>query len=109
MFVLDDMVLFLHRVLNLPENSPPPPQQQQQPQQPTPKTPVQSLPPFKNLSLLDPSGGYILQACVTVQDSGNPDLLKAASQRLLALKEQLKSIVRLEPADRLSLDTRIKS
>ena len=97
MFVLDDTVLFLHRVLNLPES-----------QQPASKTPVHSLPPFGNLSLLDPSGSYVLQACVTVQDSGNPDLLKAASQRLLALKEQLKSIVKLEPADRLSLDTRVK-
>lgn len=57
---------------------------------------------------LDSSGGYILQASITVQESGNPDLMKAASQRLLGLKEHLKSAVKLEPADRLSLDTRVK-
>ncbi|EDN09052.1 conserved hypothetical protein [Histoplasma mississippiense (nom. inval.)] len=56
--------------------------------------------------LLDTSGAYILQASITVQDSGNPDMLKANSQRLLGLKEHLKSVVKLEPKDRLSLDTR---
>lgn len=95
-FILDDAVLFLHRVLHFPAN------EEQQ-------GPVDQLPPLEKLSLLDSSGGYVLQACITVQDSTNPDLLKAASQRLLVLKEQLKSVVKLEPADRLSLDTRVKS
>lgn len=95
-FVRDDTVLFLHRVMNFPAN-----------QHPS-TVPAQQLPPLDHLKPLDPSGGFVLQVSITVQDSGNPDLLKAASQRLLGLKEQLKSTVKLEPADRLALDTRVK-
>lgn len=70
--------------------------------------PTEYLPPLDQMLLLDTSGAYILQASITVQDSGNPDMLKANSQRLLGLKEHLKSVVKLEPKDRLSLDTRVK-
>ncbi|EEP77072.1 conserved hypothetical protein [Uncinocarpus reesii 1704] len=95
-FILDGTVIQLHRVLNFPAH-----------EQPS-RTPFSHLPPLEAMVPLDPSGGYILQASITVQDSGNPDLMKAASQRLLGLKEHLKSAVKLEPADRLSLDTRVK-
>lgn len=57
---------------------------------------------------LDKSGSYILQAAITVQDGGNPESMKTATQHLFGLREQLKSVVRLEQADRLSLDTRVK-
>ncbi|KAK2763910.1 Mediator of RNA polymerase II transcription subunit 18 [Arachnomyces sp. PD_36] len=97
-FILDDIVIFLHRVLNFPATD----------GQEDPKTPRQHLPPLEELQPLDPSGSYVLQTAITVQDSGNPDLLRAASQHLLELKERLKAVVKLEPADRLALDTRAK-
>ncbi|WEW55435.1 Mediator of RNA polymerase II transcription subunit 18 [Emydomyces testavorans] len=95
-FISDDTVLLLHRILNFPPNK--------QPQ----GAPATQLPRLEAMVPLDSSGGYVLQAWITVQDSGNPDLMKAASKRLLGLKEHLKSAVKLEPADRLSLDTRVK-
>ncbi|KAK2749643.1 hypothetical protein FQN57_005865 [Myotisia sp. PD_48] len=95
--ILDEIVLFVHRVLNFPPDEKPP------------VAPRTYLPPLDKMTLLDPTGSYVLQACLTIQDSSSPDLLKAASQRVLALKEQLKSSVKLEPADRLSLDTRVRS
>ncbi|KAL1959215.1 hypothetical protein VTO42DRAFT_2720 [Malbranchea cinnamomea] len=96
MFILDDTVLFLHRVLNFPPGY-----------VKDPTRPTESLPPLDQMMPLDPSGSYILQASITVQDV-NPDMLKAAAQRLLRLKDHLKPVVKLEPADRLSLDTRVK-
>ncbi|KAK2808826.1 Mediator of RNA polymerase II transcription subunit 18 [Emmonsiellopsis sp. PD_5] len=96
-FILDDTVILLHRVLNFPAGV-----------GHHPAGPVERLPPLNEMVPLDSSGGYILQASITVQDSHNPDMLKANSQRLLGLKEHLKSVVKLEPADRLSLDTRVK-
>ena len=96
MFVLDDTVLYLHRVLNFPTSF-----------QKDPSRPTEHLPPLDQMIPLDPSGSYVLQASITVQDA-NPDMLKAASQRLLRLRDNLKSAVKLEPADRLSLDTRVK-
>lgn len=97
MFVLDDAVLFLHRVLNYPPGS-----------LKDPGRPTDSLPPLDQMVPLDPNGSYILQTSITVQDV-NPDMLKTSAQRLLRLKDHLKSAVKLEPADRLSLDTRVKS
>ncbi|PGH07833.1 hypothetical protein GX51_01543 [Blastomyces parvus] len=99
-FVLDDTVLFLHRVLTFPPSD-------DGGGLKTP-APTEYLPPLDKMVPLDTSGAYVLQASITVQDSGNPDLLKANSQRLLGLKEHLKSVVKLEPEDRLSLDTRVK-
>jgi len=53
-------------------------------------------------------GLRVLQAAVTVQDGANPETMKTATQHLFGLKEQLKTAVKLEQADRLSLDTRVK-
>jgi mediator of RNA polymerase II transcription subunit 18, fungi type len=92
-FVHNDTVLFLHRILNYPEDS----QQGQRPRT--------ALPPLKDLTLLDPSGSYLLQASATVQDGAKPE---TATQRLYGLRDQLRTAVKLEQADRLSLDTRVK-
>ncbi|EAS33024.2 RNA polymerase II mediator complex subunit Srb5 [Coccidioides immitis RS] len=96
MFILDDTVILLHRILNFPAKHH------------LQGLPAFYLPPLQEMVPLDSTGGYLLQASITVQDSGNPDLMKATTQRLLGLKEHLKSAVRLESADRLSLDTRVK-
>lgn len=57
---------------------------------------------------MEKSGSYVLQAAITVQDGGNQETMKTASQHLFGLREQLRSVVRLEQADRLALDTRAK-
>ncbi|PKY04041.1 putative RNA polymerase II mediator complex subunit Srb5 [Aspergillus campestris IBT 28561] len=94
-FVLNDIVIFLHRVLHYPT-------------EPQSHEPRRELPPLSDMTLLERSGSYVLQASITVQDGGNQEMMKTASQHLFGLREQLKSAVRLEQADRLSLDTRAK-
>jgi mediator of RNA polymerase II transcription subunit 18 len=96
MFIYNDIVLFLHRVRSFPADGH------------DSSTPRRSLPSLREMSLLDQSGSYLLQAAVTVQDGANPETMKMATQHLFVLREQLKAAVRLEPADRLSLDTRVK-
>jgi mediator of RNA polymerase II transcription subunit 18 len=95
LFVYNDIVLLLQRVLLYPGD--------QEPSQPR-----QHMPPFKDMTLLEKSGSYILQASITVEDGSNQEIMKLASQHLFGLREQLKSVVRLQQADRLSLDTRAK-
>ncbi|KAI2039723.1 Mediator of RNA polymerase II transcription subunit 18 [Ophidiomyces ophidiicola] len=96
LFVLDDTVLLLHRILTFP------------PDDSAKRAPARRLPGLQTLLPLDKSGGFVLQASIIVQDSVNRDMMDTASQRLLRLKEQLKSAVKLEPADRLALDTKVK-
>lgn len=95
-FIYNDIVLFLHRVLRYPFEE----QEAQEPQR--------QLPALNELLPLDEAGGYILQAAITVQDGSNQETMKTASQHLLTLREQLRSAIRLEQVDRLSLDTRAK-
>ena len=75
--------------------------------------------PFKDVSngpsreiskarLLDPSGTYILQAAVRVQDGSKVETMTKGSLELLSLKETLKGIVELDMGDRLALDTRVR-
>ncbi|KAL5363802.1 RNA polymerase II mediator complex subunit Srb5 [Aspergillus floccosus] len=95
-FVHNDIVIFLHRVLHYPAEG-------QEPSQPR-----RQLPPFQQMTPLERTGSYVLQAAITVQDGSNQEMMKTASQHLFGLREQLKSAVRLEQADRLALDTRAK-
>ncbi|KAJ5309186.1 hypothetical protein PENANT_c014G10310 [Penicillium antarcticum] len=95
LFVHNEIVIFLQRVLQYPTD--------QEPSQPR-----QQMPPLKDMMPLEKSGSYVLQASITVQDGSNQETMKLASQHLFGLREQLKSVIRLEQADRLSLDTRAK-
>lgn len=95
-FIYNDIVIFLHRVLHYPTAD----QEYREPRR--------QLPAFKDMAPLEKSGSYVLQAAITVQDGSNQETMKTASQHLFGLREQLKSAVRLEQADRLSLDTRAK-
>ncbi|KAL4948736.1 mediator complex, subunit Med18 [Aspergillus filifer] len=95
-FIHNDIVIFLHRVLQYPNHGQ------------EPREPRRELPSYRDLTPLEKTGGYILQAAITVQDGSNQELMRTASQHLFGLREQLKSAVRLEHADRLSLDTRAK-
>lgn len=96
MFVHNDILIFLHRVLRYPTGG----QESGEPRR--------KLPALHEVEPLDKSGSYVLQAAITVQDGGNQETMKTASQHLFGLREQLRSAVRLEQADRLSLDTRVK-
>ncbi len=57
---------------------------------------------------LDPSGTYMLQASVRVQDGSRPDIMSKGIQELLALKEALRGCVELDVGERLALDTRVR-
>ena len=95
-FIHNDIVLFLHRVFHYPTG------------EHECREPRRQLPEFKDLTPLEKSGSYVLQASITVQDGSHQETMQTASHRLFGLREQLKSAVRLEQADRLSLDTRVK-
>jgi len=95
-FIQNDIVIYLHRVLQYPSRE----QEHREPRR--------HLPELKEMTPLEKSGSYVLQASIVVQDGSNQEMMKMASQHLFGLREQLKSAVRLEQADRLSLDTRAK-
>ncbi|KAJ5130108.1 uncharacterized protein N7515_006147 [Penicillium bovifimosum] len=95
MFVHNGIAIFLHRVLHYPDGG-------------DSNLPRQQLPALKDMTLLEKSGSYVLQAFIIVQDGSNQETMKTASQHLFGLREQLKPAVLLEQADRLSLDTRAK-
>ena len=95
MFIHNDIAIFLHRVLHYPGGD-------------GSNLPRRQLPPLKDMTLFEKSGSYVLQAYIIVQDGSNQETMKTASQHLFGLREQLKSAVVLEQADRLSLDTRAK-
>ena len=58
--------------------------------------------------LLDPSGTYILQASVRVQDGSKVETMTKGVNELLGLKETLRGVVELEIGDRLALDPRVR-
>ena len=58
--------------------------------------------------LLDPSGTYLLQAGVKVQDGSKVEIMNKGMNELLNLKETLKGVVNLDVGDRLAMDTRVK-
>ena len=58
--------------------------------------------------LLDPSGTYILQAAVRVQDGSKVETMTKGMNELLSLKETLKGVVEMEVGERLALDTRVR-
>lgn len=61
-----------------------------------------------NSRLLDPSGTYMLQAAVRVQDGSKVEIMTKGVTELLSLKETLKGIVDMEMGTRLALDTRVR-
>lgn len=65
------------------------------------------LPSIKDLDLLDGSGAYVLQAALEIADGTSAELKDRGARQLTAIRDLLRPVVRLEPADRLALDTRI--
>ncbi|KAK5138277.1 hypothetical protein LTR08_003338 [Meristemomyces frigidus] len=58
---------------------------------------------------VDPSGCYLFESVVRVEDGNNSELTKQAISELMALKTQLEGAVDLRVPDRLALDTRVKA
>jgi mediator of RNA polymerase II transcription subunit 18 len=68
------------------------------------------IPTLSECKPVDPSGAYLIEACVRVLDSTNTRIVEQAMQELLAFKKQLEGTsVDLRAPERLALDTRLKS
>lgn len=61
----------------------------------------------EKLELLDGSGAYVMQTTVEIADGQNQELRTRATTQLTSLRDMLRPVVKLEPAERLALDTRI--
>ncbi|KAH9881355.1 hypothetical protein IAQ61_000079 [Plenodomus lingam] len=95
-FVHRNVVIYLHRVLHEPgvRNV-----------QDAPKV---TLPSYAALRLLDPSGAYIVEAKVRIQDFNNSAVLESGVNELKKFQAQMKGCVELFLPDRLTLDPRVK-
>ena len=58
--------------------------------------------------LLDPSGAYLVQACIRVQDGSKVEIVNRGMTELLNLKETLRGVVDLDIGDRLAMDSRAR-
>ncbi|KAI9882146.1 MAG: hypothetical protein M1823_006110 [Watsoniomyces obsoletus] len=106
--ILNNVILLLHRLFYTPRLEAASSTTSNRVEKESPRTPADGFSDLESWSLLDPSGGYILQASVRVQDGGKPESMTLAVNELLAIKETLKGLVELEPGDRLAMDTRVK-
>ncbi|KAF1960145.1 hypothetical protein CC80DRAFT_286787 [Byssothecium circinans] len=95
-FVHGNVIVFLHRILHEPGV------------RSLETAPKVELPAFTALQPLDPSGAYILEAKVRVQEFNNTVVLDGGVRELLGFQEQMKGCVELALPDRLSLDPRVK-
>jgi len=73
-----------------------------------PSAPMATLPSLESLVPLDPSGGFVLEARVRVDDRSKPKLVSAATDELNAFREMMRSSIDMKAPDRLALDTRVR-
>jgi mediator of RNA polymerase II transcription subunit 18, fungi type len=109
--VHNNLVLLLHRILRFPDKSAISSQATNGHSQSTVGSlggPVEELPYFSDLQLLDKSGSWILQSSVRVLDGSKPESMALGINELKAFKDQMKGVVDLEVGDRLALDTRVR-
>ncbi|KAL1302097.1 hypothetical protein AAFC00_002533 [Neodothiora populina] len=66
------------------------------------------LPAIESLKLLEPSGAFILEARVRIEDRTKQSLLSSASDELNAFRDLMRGSVDMRVPDRLALDTRVK-
>lgn len=72
------------------------------------EAPKIELPSFAALELLDPSGAYILEAKVRVQEYNNTAVMEAGVNELKKFQKEMKGCVEVTLPDWLPLDTRVK-
>ena len=58
---------------------------------------------------LDPSGTWLVEAVVRVEDGSNSKLMEQAMQELMSFKKQMEGSVEMRVPDRLAMDTRVKA
>ncbi|KAF9738759.1 hypothetical protein PMIN06_008963 [Paraphaeosphaeria minitans] len=95
-FVHGNVVIFLHRILHEPGV------------RSLETAPKVDPPAFDALKPFDPSGAYIIEAKVRVQDYNNQAVLEDGVNELKGFQKQMKGCVELDIPDRLSLDTRVR-
>ncbi|EUC31392.1 hypothetical protein COCVIDRAFT_31075 [Bipolaris victoriae FI3] len=95
-FVHGNVVIFMHRILHEPGA------------RSIQKAPKVTLPTWTGLHLLDPSGAYVLNATVQIEDFNNAAVLEAGVNELKRFQTQMKGCVNLFLPDRLSQDPRVK-
>ena len=64
--------------------------------------------PRKTLELLDPSGTYLVEACVRMKENSSSTLRDKCIEELLAFDEIVKGAIDFQVPDRLALDTRVR-
>lgn len=94
-FVLDNTIVLLYRILLYPDSQ-------------TGTNIRTTLPPFKSLKLLDPSGAYIMEVKLRVADGSNASLVSTGQQELERFQNTMQGVVELKVPDRLALDTRVR-
>ncbi|MBE7181453.1 MAG: hypothetical protein INR71_09640 [Terriglobus roseus] len=95
-FIYNNVVLLLQRILKFPPGAA------------APSEPRASLPAFDQLSPLDDSGAWVLEASILLERDPKPELVTRGTRELLALQAQMKGVVTLAAPERLALDTRVK-
>ena len=106
LFVHDNIVLLLHRVLAEPAAAT------------AQSTPKERLPSFESLKPIDTQGTYVLEAKIRIhdrdrrganeKDTKGTDVMSKGVEELRRFKTQMKGCVDLTTPDRLLLDTRVK-
>lgn len=64
--------------------------------------------PLSDCKPVDPSGSYLFEASIRVEDGKNSKLTEAAMTELLSFKKQVEGAIDLRVPERLSLDPRVK-
>lgn len=63
---------------------------------------------FPSEALIDRGSNYVLEARLTLEDTGKNELVSRAIKELTQLRELLQGCVDLRPVDRLAVDTRAR-
>ncbi|KAI9874271.1 MAG: Mediator of RNA polymerase II transcription subunit 18 [Pleopsidium flavum] len=95
-FIHQNLILLLHRVMQFPTG------------EEFHSSPRKGLHTFESVMPLDPSGAYVLQASIRIQDGSKPESISVGINELKAFKEMMRGVVDLDVGDRLALDTRVR-
>ncbi|SLM40398.1 Mediator complex, subunit Med18, metazoa/fungi [Lasallia pustulata] len=94
-FIHGNLILLLHHHLRVPTSA-------------SSVSPRGHVPAISALQPLDPSGTYLLQASIRVQDGNKPESMSIGINELKAFKDLMKGVLEMEVGDRLALDTRAR-
>jgi mediator of RNA polymerase II transcription subunit 18 len=64
--------------------------------------------PVSELNVLDPSGTYVVEVSVRMEDRKNTKIAEQAVAELRVFKQSVEGVIDLRVPDRLALDTRVK-